>query len=216
MLRGDVARFLKGAVGAFAALRADERRALAARAGVRVELPADVPAALHAAALAGCGAGGAQGAERDLGAAAVLRTPCLGLLRHRLGLEEHPVEPHLVDTVVGDTSSFRAISRKDAPSLSMSSISHLSSKPRCAPFFLGMASSFPGPGEGLVHGRETARRRKAAHARARRPSHRARAYAIRLQVQTGQVSSLRIQLRKIIGPSVAIANDASSNWSEPR
>ena len=95
-LRGDVARFLKGAVGAFVALRADERRALAALAGVRVELPADVPAALHAAALAGCGAGGAQGAERDLGAAAVLRTPCLGLLRHRLGLEEHPVEPHLV------------------------------------------------------------------------------------------------------------------------
>lgn len=70
----------------------------------------------------------------------------------------------LLDTVVGDTSSFRAISRKDAPSLNTSSISHLSSKLMCALFFLGVESFFPGPGEGIADSGKTAGRRKALHA----------------------------------------------------
>lgn len=95
-LGGDVARLLERAVCALSARRADERRALAPFAGIGVELFADVPAALLAAALAGGGMRRAQGAERDLVAVPVLRASRLGLRGQRLGLEERPVDPHLV------------------------------------------------------------------------------------------------------------------------
>src|SRR5699024_8111077 len=94
-----------------------------------------------------------------------------------LGLKNTLLSLTSLDTVVGETFSLRAISRNELPSLSMSSISHLSSKPRCAPFFSGMTPSFPGPGERFAHGRRTAPKRKAPYAQAKRPSQRAGAYA---------------------------------------
>lgn len=75
-----------------------------------------------------------------------------------------------LDTVVGETSSLRAISRNELPSLSISSISHLSLKLKCAPFFSGTMPSFPGTGERFVYGRKKSKRRKAPPAQTKRSS----------------------------------------------
>nr|WP_254882308.1 hypothetical protein [Eggerthella lenta] len=136
---------------ALSALRADERRALAPPLGAGEGAVAllEVPGLRQ-----GCALSRMLLPCRSLHLQALRHEALLGRLRRvrlciALGLKNALLSFTSLDTVVGDTPSFRAISRKGELSLSMSSISHLSSKSRRAPFFSGMASSFLKPEKGI-------------------------------------------------------------------